>query len=157
MRSVLTQSSCLLAGGAFVLRRVPLVAGGAAGAAGGAARGFSASSPKRCNEGASFDEAPFGHSPPADSESEDDQVMAASVGGTVLYGQSKVRASPAPTIPTAASLGPARWIGSTTHSGDYTRASIKQPVAASGDPVWGSVRSLTLGGLPENPVSSFII
>ena len=67
--------------------------------------------------------------------------MSATVGGTVLFGQSKVRdwASAVSKPPTAASLGPARWIGSTTHSGDYTRASVKQPVASSGDTVWGQV------------------
>lgn len=133
MRATFSKNSILLAGGAFILRRVPIAAGGSA------ARSLSTSGSPRCNEGASFDEAPFGHAPPPDSESEDEQLMAASVGGTVLFGQSKVRAAPARVVPTAASLGPARWIGSSTHSGDFTRASLKQPVATPGDMVWVSI------------------
>ena len=115
------------------MRRVPAAAGSTA------VRGLSTS----CYESSSLEEAPFGHPLPADSESEEDEMIAAMAGGTVLFGQNKVRdwASPVSKPPTAASLGPARWIGSTTHSGDYTRASLKQqqPAASSGDTVWGQV------------------
>lgn len=130
-----SEGAFLLAGGAFILRRVP------AAASTTAARGLSTSSHHRCNEPLSLDEAPFGQALPPESESEEDEAMSAAVGGTVLFGQSKVRdwASSVSKPPTAASLGPARWIGSTTHSGDYTRASVKQPVASSGDTVWGQV------------------
>lgn len=135
LASFLKEGSFLLAGGAFILRRVPA-------ASATVARTLSTSSTNRCNEALSLEEAPFGQPLPHESESEEEEVMAAVAGGTVLFGQNKVRdwASSVSKTPTAASLGPARWIGSTCHSGDYTRASVKQPIVSSSETVWGQVR-----------------
>lgn len=134
MRRAVSRNRWLLAGGAFTLRRASMAACNAP-----PARGIVTSQSQQYIDGISLEEAPFGNAPTAESENEADKVNTASAEGTVLFGLNKIREYPAAKKPSAASLGPVRWIGSTSHSGDYTRASLQQPTASSCDSVWASI------------------
>lgn len=60
------------------------------------------------------------------------------VGGSILYGVPRMgRASRSTRKPVAEME--ARWIGSASHSGDWSRASTVKPVAESGSTVWAQV------------------
>jgi hypothetical protein len=104
-----------------------------------------------------FEEAPFGHHPApsfaagglggvsadasgdaGESESEDDEVAVAQVGGSILFGKPRVSRVNRARKPVEEME--ARWIGSGSHSGDWSRASTVKPVGCEvGATVWGQI------------------
>ena len=126
-----------LAGGAFVLsHRIPTPSDGR--------RGVSSGRPALCNllEGQADCERPFGNPP---GEEDEDDSVALAVGAPppaapvrrsgILFGGSMA----AQATQRAARKLPqkAQWIGGIRHSGDYTRASLKKPVAEP--TIWSQV------------------
>jgi hypothetical protein len=106
-----------------------------------------------------FEEAPFGHAPSfaasgteasshgSESESEDDEVAVAQVGGHILYGGSRISRSSQRARKPVEQME-ARWIGSSTHAGDWSRAST---VKAASEPVANTVWGQILAACREEP------